>query len=500
MDTPAHPEVLIAGAGAAGLTLAIELARRNVPVRLIDAAEGPFIGSRGKGLQPRTQEVFEDLGVLNRMAAIGGPYPPTRTYGPGRYEDALMFERQPETPAIPYAEPLMLAQHLTEGVLRDRLAELGVRPQFGCALVGFGQDEAGVEARLQTNSGEERLRVRYLIGADGGRSFVRGALGIDFPGQTMPGRGLVADVTVAGLERDVWHRWNAPGVLPLALCPLAGTGLFQLQGGVMVGDDDEPALSDDALRAIVAERTGRSDIVIGQVHWRSSFRLNARLADRYRVGRVFLAGDAAHVHPPTGGQGLNTSVQDAYALGWRLAAVLDGAPDALLDTYEAERRPIAAEVLGLSTRLLDAGIAQGDMRRGRESHQIDLGYFDSSLVLERRGRSGQRPAGARAPDARLVGAGGQAVRLFEVLRGPQWTLLAYETTRADAPAPRQGLAIHRIGADGELRDPHGDFAAAYDLDPGDWVLVRPDGYIGAILAAGEQTALDAYLAQVTASI
>jgi 2-polyprenyl-6-methoxyphenol hydroxylase-like FAD-dependent oxidoreductase len=390
----------------------------------------------------------------------------------------------------------MLAQHLTESVLRDRLAEFGVRPQFGCALTGFEQDEAGVEARLQTAFGEERLRVRYLIGADGGRSFVRGALGIGFPGQTMPGRGLVADVALEGLEREVWHRWNPPGGLPLALCPLMGTDLFQLQGGVAIGEDDEPDLSDEALRAIVAGRTGRSDIVIGGVFWRSSFRLNARLADRYRVGRVFLAGDSAHVHPPTGGQGLNTSVQDAYALGWRLVAVLDGAPDALLDSYEAERRPIAAEVLGLSTRLLDAGIAQGDMRRGRENHQIDLGYFDSSLVLERRGRTGRRPAGARAPDARLSGAGGQPVRLFEVMRGPQWTLLGYETPRTGALAPREGLAIHRTGADGELRDPHGDFAAAYDPDPGDWVLIRPDGYIAAIVAAGEMTALDAYLAQV----
>jgi hypothetical protein len=284
--------------------------------------------------------------------------------------------------------------------------------------------------------------------------------------------------------------------MPLALCPLAGTGLFQLQGGVMLGDDDEPDLSDEALRAIVAERTGRSDIVIGEVFWRSSFRLNARLADRYRAGRVFLAGDAAHVHPPTGGQGLNTSVQDAYALGWRLAAVLNGAPDALLDSYEAERRPIAAEVLGLSTRLLDAGIAQGDMRRGRENHQIDLGYFDSPLVSERRGRTGRRAAGARAPDARLGGAGGQPLRLFEVLRGPQWTLLGYDTPRAAAPAPRKGLAIHLVGPAGELRDTHGDFAAAYDPDPGDWVLIRPDGYIGAVVAAGERTALESYLARV----
>src|ERR1700676_169825 len=149
MPDASDTSVLIAGAGAAGLTLAIDLARRNVAFRLIDKAAAPFPGSRGKGLQPRTQEVFEDLGVLDRMAALGAAYPPRRIHAAdGGFVDETIIERQPATPAIPYAEPLMLPQNLTEGVLRERLAELGAAPKFGSELVGFDQDEAGVTARL----------------------------------------------------------------------------------------------------------------------------------------------------------------------------------------------------------------------------------------------------------------------------------------------------------------------------------------------------------------
>ncbi len=496
MSHPSEPLVLIVGAGAAGLTLAIELARRDVPFRLVDKAEAPFQGSRGKGLQPRTLEVFEDLGVVDRMAAIGGPYPPVRTYAGDAFADAPMIERQPATSAIPYAEPLMLPQNLTERVLRERLAELGARPKYGCELTSFEADHHGVTARLQTAAGIESLRVRFLVGADGGGSFVRHALGVGFPGQTQSGRGLVADVALEGLSRDVWHMWNADaGPERLGLCPLAGTELFQLQTGLP--PEGEVDLSDAGLAALIARRTGRPDIVVRGVRWRSTFGINARSADAYRRGRVLLAGDAAHVHPPTGGQGLNTSVQDAYALGWRLAAVLDGAPDALLDTYEAERRPVALGVLGLSTRLLSAAIERGDMRRGRENHELDLGYPDSPLSLERRGRVGRLAAGDRAPDARCTAASGRETRLFEAFRGPQFTLLGFEAGTGSAPvAPRKGLAIRRVGRGEELCDGAGDIAAAYDPDPGDWFVIRPDGYVGAIVSAGEAHALEGYLRSV----
>src|SRR5208282_524811 len=160
-----------------------------------------------------------------------------------------------------------------------------------------------------------------------------------------------------------------------SFCPLRGTDMFQVQAPIpMEGDFD---LSPAAMTEWAAARTGRKDIVIREVLWGSAFHMNARMADKYQVGRVFIAGDAAHIHPPTGGQGLNTSVQDSYNLGWKLAA------------YEEERRPIAAEMLGLSTKLLQAARDRGGMRRGRETHQLDLGYPESSLSLNRPLRSSE---------------------------------------------------------------------------------------------------------------
>lgn len=487
-------DVLICGAGAAGLALALELARRNVSFRLIEKMDNPFPGSRGKGIQPRTQEIFEDLGILDRIVAAGGRYPPQREYqGNGSYAKSDAMEHQNPTPAEPYQIPLMVPQFLTEGMMRERLIELGQRPEFGCELTGFEQDESGVTAQIVGKNGEEAIRVRYLVGADGGRSFVRHGLDIGFPGKTLGVRAIVADVMLTGLERDVWHRFNEGSMeRQMALCPLAGTEMFQLQAPIpLEGDVD---LSAEGLAALVAARTGRSDILIQSVSWASAYNMNARLADRYRVGRVFLVGDAAHIHPPTGGQGLNTSIQDAYNLGWKLAAVLRGVSDPLLDSYEEERRPIAATMLGLATKLLDAA-KRGEMRRGREVHQLDIGYPESSLAMENPGRERDLVAGDRAPDAPIRGAAGQSARLFDLFRGPHWTLLGYHVEH-DAIPPRCGLRIHTFGPRGDIADVGGHIRDAYALTPGDWVLVRPDGYVGAIVASDEVDTLEDYLRNI----
>jgi 2-polyprenyl-6-methoxyphenol hydroxylase-like FAD-dependent oxidoreductase len=479
-------DVLICGAGAAGLSLAIDLARRGVDFRLIEKAPTPFRGSRGKGIQPRSQEVFEDYGISDRLFATGGPYPPIRSWDPdGGFVDAPISDSLGPTPAEPYHAPLMVPQFLTEAVMRERLTELGHLVAFDRELTGFSQDAEGITAQV----GSEIVRARYLVGADGGRSLVRHALGIDFPGETLGARAIVADVELEGIGRDAWHRFGA-GRQQISLCPLAGTPLFQIQASVpLAGDVDVTAAG---LTALVAARTGR-DIPIRAVAWASVYSMNARLADRYRVGRVFLAGDAAHTHPPTGGKGLNTSVQDSYNFGWKLAAVLGGAPEQLLATYEEERRPIAAGMLGLSTRLLYESKA-GTMRRGRETRQLDLGYCGGSLALQMRERDGVR-AGERAPDAPLRGAGGQGTRLFSLFQGPHWTLLGYETDRA-VLAPRPGLQIHIVGEGGDLADASGAFRDAYRLAPGEWALMRPDGYIGAIASPDELPALERYLAGV----
>ena len=523
-------DVLIVGAGAAGLTLAIDLARRGVSFRLIEKLETPFAGSRGKAIQPRTLEVMEDLGIVNSVAACGGPYPMQREYADdGSTQDSPVMVHGAATPAEPYPAPVMVAQFLSEGVMRARLAEMGKAPEFGCELTSFTQATDGITAQLNSKIGLETVRARYLVGADGGRSFIRQQLGVAFPGKTLDGRGLVADMMLSGLQPDAWHRFGK-GPAQVSLCPLVGTPMFQLQCTIpMEGEVD---LSAQGLSALVKTRTGRDDITIHEVFWASAYNMNARLADNYRIGRAFLVGDAAHIHPPTGGQGLNTSIQDAYNLGWKLAAVIHGAPEALLDSYEEERRPIAAEMLGLATKLLIA-LKAGEIKRGREVQQLDLGYPDSSLALATAEQQRGVDAGDRAPDAPMCGAGGQAVRLFDLFKGPHWTLIGFETERSSV-SPRYGLQVHSIraarafssqmessgdsekaankesrvpscfkqdgsdprGEQGDIIDHAKHFRHAYGLVVGDWLLVRPDGYIGAIVAAGDIAALEAYLDRV----
>ena len=494
MEDQSSVGVLICGAGAAGLTLAIDLARRGVSLRIVEKMERPFSGSRGKGIQPRTQEVFEDIGIIDKIVAAGGLYPAQREYrDDGSYTESNIIELRDPTPAEPYFIPLMIPQFLTERVMRERLAELGQQVEFGCELIEFEQGENGVTARLAGPNGEKTVRARYLVGADGGRSFVRSALGVEFPGKTLGVRAIVADVMLTGLNRDAWHQFNDGDMERMAaICPLAGTDLFQIQAPIP--PEGEVDLSAEGLGQLLAERTGRNDVQVHSVAWASAYAMNARLADRYRVSRVLIVGDAAHIHPPTGGQGLNTGVQDAYNLGWKLAAVLSGAPDRLLDSYEEERRPVAEAVLGLSTRLLDSH-KRGGVRRSRETHQLDIGYPESSLGFNRSAGRGILLAGERAPDAPLLGAAGCARRLFELFAGPHWTLVGYEPSH-DIATPRRGLHIHRVGPGRELEDDGGHLRDAYGLAAGEWALVRPDGYVGAIMAAEETATLDSLFAEV----
>ncbi len=484
----ARDEVLICGAGAAGLTLAVDLARRGVSFRLIDKIPAPFAGSRGKGIQPRSLELFEDLGIVDRLAAVGCQYPIQRIYkADGSRDETQSFPQAAPTAEEPYRMPLLVPQFLTERVLRERLAELGHAPEYGCELTGFEQDADGVTARVSTAAGDQILRCRYLVGGDGGRSFIRSALQLGFPGQTLGVRAIVADLALEGLDRDAWHRFNEGDMgRQISFCPLPHDGLFQLQAPFL--PEGEADLSRAGIQAFIDARL--PGITVHRVAWASAYSMNARLADRYRVGRILLMGDAAHIHPPTGGQGLNTSVQDAYNLGWKLEAVLRGAPDSLLDTYEEERRPIAAGMLGLSTGLLEKA-RQGDMRRGREVHQLDLGYPDSSLSLGR--EAGIQP-GDRAPDGVLQGAGGQRRRLFDLFRGPHWTLLAHGVEADVLPAAGPRLHVHRIGA--EFSDVDGHLGRSYGMAVGDILLVRPDGYVGALISATEASKLADYLTAV----
>ncbi|MDT7803080.1 MAG: hypothetical protein QOI78_6513 [Actinomycetota bacterium] len=467
MDTT----VLIAGAGPTGLTLGIELARRDVAVRIIDKAETYFMGSRGDGLQPRTLEVFEDLGVLDAVLAAGAAPVPMKIHLGGEVVgERTMFDPVEATPSKPYPTGWFLGQSQTEGILRGRLAEFGVRVELATALTGFEQDDEGVTATLSTG---ETVRAAYLVGADGGKSFVRKALGIAFEGTTDESiRMLLGDVQAEGLDRAYGHWFAAPEnpMSGMMFSPLPGTPHFQF--GSPLGDGDvevETALP--AIQARLDELTGGT-VKLSDLAWSTVWRPNVRLAARFREGRVFLAGDAAHVHPPTGGQGLNTGVQDGYNLGWKLA---DGSPE-LIDSYEEERRTVAARVLGVSTGLLQK-YKDGDEdahKRGEDTQQLDITYRGGPLSPA---GTGALQPGDRAPDAPLTDANGKRVRLFELFRGPHATELVF----GDGPSDGYRILPPGSAATGtDLVDDGGHAYAAYDAEGGRTVLVRPDGYVWSI--------------------
>ncbi|GAA0586404.1 FAD-dependent monooxygenase [Streptomyces crystallinus] len=456
----AEIDVLICGAGPTGLVLAMDLARRGVPALLVEKSDRLFPGSRGKGLQPRTQEVLHDLGVLEAARAAGGAYPRMLAWegpdGTTRGREWDMMEISEPTEQTPYANGLLIAQSRLQALLHDRLRALGGEVVFDAELTGFDQDADGVTARFA--DGRE-VRARYLVAADGGRSTVRRLLGVAMEGESVdPKPMLVADVVIAKdafVDGNNWHAWAGASGGAVVLCPLPGTPrLFQL---VAQYEDVEavPDATPEGVRKLVATRTPVAADEITEVVWASEFRPRAALAERFRTGRVFLAGDAAHVHSPAGAQGLNTSVQDAYNLGWKLGQVLrHGAPAELLDTYEQERRPVAAQVLGISTRLHRQALLGGDSQRGNVVKQLGIGYRGGPLST---GRAGNLEAGDRAPDGTLPEG-----RLFDLFSGPHFTLLAIGTQPPKAESPQ--VHVHTLKA----YEPYGQGL----------FLIRPDGYVG----------------------
>ncbi|MEU1615675.1 FAD-dependent monooxygenase [Streptomyces sp. NPDC005722] len=481
LNSVKETDVLIVGAGPTGLVLAVDLARRGVPAVVLERSDGLFPGSRGKGLQPRSLEVLDDLGVIGTVLAAGTPYPQGRLWQDGRpVRDWDMFERVPATPGAPYGTTWMLAQWRTQEILHARLRELGGSVRFGAGLTGVAQDADGVTAELADGTA---LRASYLVAADGGRSTVRGLLGVAMRGETVdPAPMLVADVRLSGLDRDHIHVWRGRDRSGLVAFPLGGTTEDVQLVATYPDDAERPDTSPDGVRKLVEQRTHLTAGDVREVMWTSDFRPRAALADRFRDGRVLLAGDAAHIHSPAGGQGLNTGVQDAYNLGWKLGQVLrHGADDTLLDSYERERRPVAADVLGMSTRLHrgTVGDSRASSQRGAEVHQLGLGYRGGPLTAETReglGEEGPR-AGDRAPDAPLDGGR----RLFDVLRGPHFTVLA---VGAEPPADLPGFVrTHRARPGDPVHREYGEGL----------FVVRPDGYLG--LATHDAERVTAWLAR-----
>jgi 2-polyprenyl-6-methoxyphenol hydroxylase-like FAD-dependent oxidoreductase len=482
-------DVLIAGAGPTGLTLACALAQRGMRVRIVDAASGPATGSRGKGLQPRTLELFDDLGIVDNALAYGVFHLPIRYYDEaGHSKDDRLYEQRPPRPDAPFLHPLITPQWRVEEILRRKLEELGVRVEFGTELTEFVQDEDGVNARLSA-PGPMSLRVRWLVGCDGGKSLVRQRTGIAFLGETLEThRMLVGDVHVEGIDRDHWHIWKSREGF-LALCPLPSTDAFQFQASIAPGQESDTSL--EVYQRLVERRTGHRGIRLSDPTWMSLWRANVRMVDRYRRDRVFLAGDAAHVHSPAGGQGMNTGIQDAYNLGWKLAAVHSGVDAALLDTYQQERLPIAAGVLGISNEIMASTVAAGTIlfRRDERTLQLDLNYRHSKLTQETRPVSDGLRAGDRAPDAPgLIGPNGSC-RVFDLLRGPHATIFGFGTrwqSVVQECADKFKGSLHgyvivpksKAGTGGSSHYTDAEGHALYSYGDCSLYVVRPDNYIG----------------------
>ena len=492
-------DVLVVGAGPTGLTLACDLARRGVAVRIVDRAQEFPAGSRGKGLSPRSLEVLDDLAVIDRMLASGITHMLHRKYQGAE----VIAEVDPEagrvpTPDIPYPAGLMIPQGRVEQILRERLADFGVAVELGAELRGFSQHADGVTATI----GEAQIQARYLAGCDGGRSTVRKALGLTLRGHT-PDVQLMAvgDVEVDGLGRDAWHQWFT-GDGAIMLCPLPGTDAFQVQASHELDQDGsplEPTL--ERFQRTFDRIAGIPGVRLHDLAWRSSYRVNVRMVDQLQVGRVFLAGDAAHVHPIAGGLGMNSGIQDAYNLGWKLGLVLAGnATSGLLATYEEERLPIASWLLDITSErlnaVLDAIKDKGggvDAAASPELTQLMLRYPWSRLSRHTASRpTGPRP-GDRAPDAPLRDAvTGSPIRLFDLFRGPHFTLLGL----GERSAPVLGdvetdiVKPYLVGPGG-LLDDDGHAAQAYGTDA--LILVRPDGHIGLVAHPTETGRVAEYL-------
>ena len=454
--------VLIAGAGPTGLTLAIDLARRGVGVRLIEKAADYFNGSRGDGLQPRTLEVFDDLGVIDQVLEQGMPMPVMRISIGGKFVgERRMSEPADPTPDVPYPNAWMLGQSRTEAILRARLDEFGVKMELNTELTSFTQTDDGVTAGLSTG---ETVEIDYLVGADGGRSFVRKTLGIAFEGTTDESiRMLLGDVSADGLDHDYGHWFAGPDnpMAGIAMTPLSGGDQFQF-GTPLDNDQVDPSLA--TLQELVDRFAGEGVAKLRNLTWSTIWRPNVRLAERFRVGRVFIAGDAAHVHPPTGGQGLNTGVQDAYNLGWKLA---DGREE-ILATYESERRANAARVLGISEDLMQKH-RDGDeraMERGEQTRQLDVSYRAA-------GDTAPLASGDRAPDSPLIDAQGKPLRLFDLFRGPSETLLRFSPS-TPTTHPHAVAVVRSTQPDSYTSS---DAFKFYYASDGDEILIRPDGYL-----------------------
>ena len=488
-------DVVIAGAGPTGLMLACELRLAGVDVVVVERLAERTGESRAGGMHSRTLEVLDQRGILDRFLAAGELQPVG--HFSGLYLDFDEFESR-----HPY--PLMILQSVIEQLLEEWAADLGVRVRRSCEVSGIRQDAAGVTVELSTaEAAPAALRARYLVGCDGGRSTVRKLAGIDFPGTPATMTALIGDVELPDLpEEYVWVR----------RCPTGDFSAIAFEPGWYrvitseydrVADRDEPPTFEQLRESLV--RLAGTDYGMHSPRWVSRFNDAARQAARYREGRVLLAGDAAHIHFPAGGQGLNMGVQDAVNLGWKLASVVRGlAPESLLDSYHAERHPVAERVLH-NTRAQSALARPGPQTDALREVFGSLMVFDdvnrhlramlTALDVRYPVDGDHLLAGRRVPDAGLKTSDG-ATRVHELLHAGRPVLLDLRGSAAVAAvAGRWADRVDLVEARSE--DDHWPVPVVGEVSAPAALLIRPDGHVAWAAAAGARLGTSALRAALT---
>jgi 2-polyprenyl-6-methoxyphenol hydroxylase-like FAD-dependent oxidoreductase len=499
------PVALVVGAGPTGLIAALTLAVNGVQCRVIDRRASPAAASRALGCQPRTMEILAALGVVDPIL-----------HGSARLAGSALMRGTTELatiawipPDAPYPYTYLFPQPVLEEVLRQRLLELGVAVEWNAEFVGLK------DPNVATLADGRRIAAAWIVGCDGAHSRVREAAGIAFEGRSTGEVHFLADVMFRPENRVPNPAiWLAPDG-PLMLMRLPGdTATWRIFIDVTGEGDQLPEPTRESLQELLDRRAlGPGRATIDTVHWMSTYRTSLRLAHSYRRDRVLLAGDATHVFPPYGGQGMNTGIQDAFNLSWKLARVIQGkASSALLDTYQAERRPVAAETirqvdqrrrlfavrnpLGRALRDLALSVfmrSERVLRAGSyATSQLGISYRARSWLCVDHGRVPGPQAGDRAPDGPL-GSG----RLFERLRPTRFTLLVFAGVD-DVPAIPPGLPTDTavVNVD-RVTDPGQALTKRYNAERGALVLIRPDGHIGFRGGSGSSAALQSFFRKLT---
>ncbi|MFF3763079.1 monooxygenase [Streptomyces sp. NPDC001922] len=472
-------DVIVTGAGPTGLMLASELALAGVRTRVLERRAEPHRNSRALTLHARSVELLDQRGLLDRFLPLG------RTV-PGWHFSALPTHLDFSALDSRHGYTLFLAQARTEALLAERAAELGVEILRGHEVVAVRQDDGGAEAEVRGPRGTETLRARYLVGCDGARSAVREAAGIGFPGTDETLTGVLGDFAVLDPDPAALDALRSRGVL---VAPLEDglTRLIYLDPERMRVPAREPVTLEEFRASLI--RLCGSDCGVAGPRWLSRFGNATRLAERYRSGRILLAGDAAHIHFPAGGQGLNTGLQDAMNLGWKLAAAVAGwAPPGLLDSYDAERNPVGRAVTEnteVQALLAELTLVEQYRRpalalRALFDELLGVAEVNRRIAARVSGLGTVYPAttpgadplvGRRMPDIGLTAAGSDATRVYDLLPAGRFVHLdlAGDPESGASPGPGWGSRVTPVTVTG--RDDHPELVGVTEI------LVRPDGHI-----------------------